>query len=95
MRGKIGSLTGTVTPGENLIQTIREKEAGAVKKYTNSAGFAIQKIAISATPGTKFTFNGATIILPASGIFEVDLGMTEVESLIFESTTEACIVYLF
>lgn len=95
MRGKIGSLTGTMTAGENIIQTIAEKERGTAKKYTNSAGFSILKMAVSASPGTKFAFNGADIILPASGVFEIDYGLTEVESLVFESTTEACIVYLF
>ena len=95
MRGKIGSLTGTMAAGENIIETIAEKERSATKKYTNSAGFSILKMAVSAAPGTKFAFNGADIVLPASGVFEIDLGLTEVESLVFENDVEACIVYLF
>lgn len=95
MRGKVGSITGTMTAGENIVETIREKEKNTVKKFTNSAGVSILKLAVSAAPGTRFAFNGADIILPASGVFEVDLGLTEVESLVFENDVEACIVYLF
>ena len=65
MRGKVGSITGTMTAGENIIETIAEKERSATKKYTNSAGFSILKMAVSAAPGTKFAFNGADIILPS------------------------------
>ena len=39
MRGKIGSLTGTMAAGENIIETLAEKERSATKKYTNSPRF--------------------------------------------------------
>lgn len=95
MRGKIGSITRVVNAGEDIVQVIKEKEKDAVKKFTNSAGVSIQKLAISSQPGTKFSINGADIVLPANGVFELDLGLTEIESLVFENSVEACIVYLF
>ena len=94
-RGKIGSFNDTVTAGTNMVEVFKENEKDLPNKWPHSQGFSIQKIAISADPGTVFTLNGAEITLPSTGIFETDVGMIEIESLVFEEAVPVCIVYLY
>lgn len=94
-KGTIGSFNGTVTAETNMIEIFKENEATTPNKWPHSTSFSIQKIAITAEPGTTFTLNGAEITLPSTGIFETDIGMIEIESLIFSEAVNACIVYIF
>ncbi|MBR3741027.1 MAG: hypothetical protein IKO94_07090 [Selenomonadaceae bacterium] len=94
-RGNIGSFNGTVTANANMIDVFKTNEQGKIIHWPTSAGFVIRKIAVSATPGTVFTFNGAEIVLPSTGIFETDEDQVEVKSLVFSEACQACIVYLY
>lgn len=94
--GFIGSINGTVNAGTNLIDTIREKEKERAKKGLGySREFAIRRLAINGKAGTKFTLNGASITLSNTGIFEIGAEMCHIESLVFNDSIEACIVYIF
>lgn len=94
-KGKIGSFNDTVTAGVNMVEVFKENEKDLPNKWPHSQGFSIQKIAISADPGTVFSINGAEIAMPRTGIFETDVGMIEIESLIFDQAVSVCIVYLY
>ena len=80
MRGKIGSITGTMAAGENIIETIAEKERSATKKYTNSAGFSILKMAVSAAPGAAEAALEALRIIRSELGCHTSLGVSNISS---------------
>lgn len=94
-KGTIGSFNGNATPGVNMVDVFREQEKGRHIRFPVSTDFSIQKIAISAAPGTAFDFNGARIVLSSTGVFETCIGMTEIESIVFQAAVQVNIVYLF
>lgn len=93
MMQNFGSYQGTVAAGENVLETIVGQHTQDAPKWQRSARFAIQHLAVVAAAGTSFKLNGHTVILPASGVFEV--GNISFDSLVFDTSVNVCIPYLY
>lgn len=90
-RGKLGSFVGTVTAGVDMIPILAQGKTPPPQ----STGFIIRKIAIHGIKGLKFTVNDAEIELTDSGIFETSEDMVEIRRLIFQTSDNVNIRYLY
>ncbi len=93
MMQNFGSFHGSVAAGENVLETIAQQQRQNTPKWQRAAKFSIQHLAVVAPAGTSFKLNGHTVILPASGVFEV--GNISFGSLVFDTSVNVCIPYLY
>lgn len=96
-KGTLGSFVGTVTPGVNMIDLLKDQQGDKrlSRKWPTSIPFAIQKMAINGEPGTSFKVNDAQIVLPSTGVFELSYGLCDIDSLVFDEAVDVNIVYLY
>ena len=90
-RGKLGSWEGTVTAGEDMVPILAKGKSSA----PFGIGFGIRKIAISGVPGLRFTLNDAVITLTDTGIFETSEDAIDVNKLVFHTSDNVNIVFLY
>ena len=91
----IGSFNGQVTPGTNMIDVFRNDNRLRMRSFPHATSFHLLHLAINAKAGTTFNLDGAQIVTPTTGIFEVCGEMTPLESLVFSEAATVNIIYYF
>lgn len=88
----LSSYVGTVDANKNLVEQFMNTQK---EKYPTLYFNEIKKIAIQAPEKTEFSINGEDFVMPSTGIFEVGYGLISIKELIFKTSIEANIVYMF
>lgn len=89
---KLGAYNGVCSANQNMLDIFRANEKEKDKRVLFPC---IRKIAIETTPATKIKINDVDIVIPSTGIFEIGFGLIDITSLIFDSSENANIVYMF
>lgn len=88
----LSSYVGTVDADINLVEQFRATQ----KERNPSLSFKdIKKLAIQAPAKTEFSINGEDFVMPSTGIFELGYGLVNVSKLVFKSSVDVNIVYMF
>lgn len=91
----LGSFSGAVTPGVNMIDIFKENErAENPNSILNFGTMSLRKLSISCLAGTKVKINGKEISL-FTGVFELGMDQINITSLIFPDAVDANIYYMF
>lgn len=88
----LGSFVGTVDADKNLVEQFKAEQK---KKHPTLNFDEIKKLAIQAPEATEFSINGENFVMPSTGIFELGYGLVDVYELIFKTSVDANIVYMF
>ena len=96
MNNVLGSWIGTTQVDQDMIPVLQAKEEARTDRAKNvSDGFSILQLGICAPDGTQVEINGATILIPQAGVFQLSYGLIELKSLGFKSAVTANIVYIY
>ena len=96
MNNVLGSWIGTTQVDQDMIPVLQAKEEARTDRAKNvSDGFSILQLGICAPDGTQVEINGATILIPQAGVFQLSYGLIELKSLVFKSAVTANIVYIY
>lgn len=91
----LGSFSGTVTPGINMLDVFKQNERkDNPNSILNFGKMSLKMFSISCPAGTKVKINDKEITL-FTGIFELGMGQIDITSLEFSEAVEASIYYLF
>lgn len=91
----IGSFNGQATPDTNMIDVFRDDNRLRMSSFHHATSFHLLHLVINANAGTTFNLDGAQIVMPTTGVFEVCGEMTPLESLIFSEDAMVNIIYYF
>lgn len=88
----LGSYYGTCNANENMVDVFKniEKEKNPKLPFNE-----LRKVAIEAPKGTEFIINNTTIIMPSTGHFELGVDWVQISSLIFKTSVDANIIYMY
>ena len=88
----LSSFVGTVDADKNLVEQFKDEQ----KKTHPTLNFdEITKLAIQAPEATDFLINCDNFVMPSTVIFELIYGLVDVYELIFKTSVDANIVYMF
>lgn len=88
----LGSYHKTCEANVNLIDVFKEDVKGKDPKMTFNY---VRKIAIEAPPETELVVNDIDIIMPSTGIFELGLDYIHINNLVFKSSVDVNIIYMY
>lgn len=88
----LSSFVGTVDADKNLVEQFKAEQK---KKHPTLNFDEIKKMVIQAPEATEFSINGENFVMPSTGIFELGYGLVDVYELIFKTSVDANIVYMF
>lgn len=94
-QGTLGSFNGAVTPNVDMLAIFKEKELTLNPNSTlKFSPMIIKKIGIQTDAGTVVKINGSDIPI-VSGVFELGFGQVDIYSLVFTSSVNASIYYMY
>lgn len=94
-QGTLGSFNGAVTPNVDMLTIFKENELTLNPNSTlKFSPMIIKKIGIQTDAGTVVKINGSGIPI-VSGVFELGFGQVDIYSLVFTSSVNASIYYMY
>lgn len=91
----LGSFSGTVTPGVNMVDIFKKNErADNPNSILNFGRMSLRKLSMSCPAGTRVKINGKEIPL-FTGVFELGLDQINITSLEFSDAVSVDLYYMF
>ncbi len=91
----LGSFSGTVTPGTNMLEVFKQNErAENPNSILNFGRMSLKMLSMSCPAGTKVKINDKEITL-FTGIFELGMGQIDITSLEFSEAVNVSAYYMF
>lgn len=91
----LGSFSGTVTPGVNMLDVFKQNErADNPNSILNFGKMSLKMLSMSCPANTKVKINGKEITL-FTGIFELGMGQIDITSLEFSEAASVSAYYMF
>ncbi len=91
----LGSFSGTVTPGINMLDVFMQKEREEnPNSILNFGRMSLKMLSMSCPAGTTVKVNGKEIRL-FTGVFELCRDLIDITSLEFQDAVDVSMYYLF
>ena len=91
----LGSFSGTVTPGVNMLDVFKQNERmDNPNSILNFGKMSLKMLSMSCPANTKVKINGKEITL-FTGIFELGMGQIDITSLEFSEAANVSAYYMF